>query len=226
MPIIDRLLALGEEDYAQFQSRLTPGIPRECFIGVRVPALRALAREIAGTREGDAFLRALPHTYYEENMLHALLLGRMRDFDRCVSAAEAFLPYIDNWAVCDTLSPQVFAHHRAALLPRIRAWAASSHAFTCRFGVGMLMRHYLDEDFRPEYLEIPAAVQSEEYYVNMMLAWFYATALAKQWDAALPYLTGHRLSVWVHNKTIQKARESYRITPAQKAYLHPLRRRT
>lgn len=224
MTITAQLFSLGEEDYARFQSRLTPTLPRECFIGVRVPALRKLAKALAAAPEGDAFLRALPHTYYEENMLHALLLNEMRDFDPCLAAVEAFLPYIDNWAVCDCLSPRVFARHKEALLPKIETWAASSHTYSCRFGIGMLMRHFLDEDFRPELLALPASVWSEEYYVNMMLAWFFATALAKQWPAAFPYLKEERLSAWVHNKTIQKSCESYRITDAQKALLRTMKR--
>lgn len=224
MTITDQLFSLGEEDYARFQSRLTPTLPRERFIGVRVPALRKLAKSLAGSEAGESFLRTLPHFYYEENMLHALLLGEMRDFSRCLAAVEAFLPFIDNWAVCDGLSPKVFARHKEALLPKIEAWTVSSHVYTCRFGVGTLMRHFLDEDFRPELLALPASVRSDEYYVNMMLAWFFATALAKQWDAAFPYLMENRLSAWVHNKTIQKCCESYRITDTQKALLRTLKR--
>lgn len=224
MTITEQLFAHSDEAYARFQSRLTPSLPRERFIGVRVPVLRKLAKALAESEEGDGFLRALPHFYYEENMLHALLLGEIRDFDRCLAAVEAFLPHIDNWAVCDGLSPGVFARHKEALLPKIEAWAASSHGYTCRFGIGMLMRHFLDGDFRPELLDIPAAVRSGEYYVNMMLAWFFATALAKQWEATFPYLQNNRLSIWVHNQTIRKCRESYRITDTQKALLRTLKR--
>ena len=176
------------------------------------------------TNEKKAFLEELPHTYYDEDILHAILISEIKDYDRCIRETERFLPYIDNWAVCDIMSPKVFKRHRSELIEKIRGWSASEHTYTCRFGMEMLMSFYLDEDFRPEYLEIPAQVQSEEYYVNMMLAWFFATGLAKQWDAAFPYIQEDRLSVWVQNKTIQKARESYRITDEQKQILKELKR--
>lgn len=222
--IQERLFALQDKAYADFHSRLIPGIPRESIIGVRVPAVRGLAREYKNTTEGEAFLRELPHRYYDENMLHGLLLSEMKDYKSCLMGVEAFLPYVDNWAVCDLMSPKVFKKHKENLLVKIREWVSSEAVYTCRFGIGMLMAHYLEEDFLPEYLEIPAAVRSEEYYVNMMIAWFFATALAKQWEAALPYLQQNRLDAWVHNKTIQKARESNRITTEQKQYLRTLRR--
>lgn len=222
--IQERLFALQDKEYADFHSRLIPGIPRETIIGVRVPKVRSLAAEYKNSAEGAVFLRELPHRYYDENMLHGLLLSAMKDYETCLEAVEEFLPYVDNWAVCDCMSPKVFKKHRDSLLVRIREWVSSEKVYTCRFGIGMLMTHYLDEDFQPEYLEIPAAVRSAEYYVNMMIAWFFATALAKQWEAALPYLEQNRLDLWVHNKTIQKARESSRITPEQKQYLYTLRR--
>ena len=156
-------------------------------------------------------------------MVHAFLIAEIKDYDTCIKAVEAFLPYINNWAVCDGLSPKVFKDHKLELLEKIKQWIPSDHPYTCRFGMGMLMRWFLDEDFRPEYLEMPAAVRSEEYYVNMMTAWFFATALAKQWDAAIPYLEKQVLDPWTHNKTIQKARESFRITPEQKEYLKTLK---
>ena len=221
--IRERLFALGDERYARFQSALIPNIPKETVIGVRMPMMRKLAKEIAGAEEMRAFLAELPHAYYDENILHSVLLSQMKDYDTCMEAVEAFLPHIDNWAVCDCLSPKAFAGHKPELLENIREWAKSEHVYTCRFGLEMLMTHFLDEDFRPEYLEIPAEVHSEEYYVNMMIAWFYATALAKQWDAAVSYIEEKRLNPWTHNKTIQKARESYRITPEQKEYLKTLK---
>lgn len=224
MTIQEQLFALQDREYALFQSKLTPGIPPERFIGVRVPEARKLAKALSRAPETQDFLAALPHAYYDENMLHGLLLSEMRDYDACVQAVDAFLPFVDNWAVCDIMSPKVFKKHRPELLEQIRIWTASPHTYTCRFGMEMLMTHFLDEDFRPEYLEIPAAVVSDEYYVNMMTAWFFATALAKQWDASIPYLLEARLSPWVHNKTIQKARESFRITPEQKEYLKTLKR--
>lgn len=222
--IQERLFALQDEKYGDFQSKLIPGLPREQVIGLRMPAMRKLAKEFAKEEEAAAFLKQLPHTYYDENVLHALLIASMKDYDACMEAVEAFLPYIDNWAVCDGLSPKVFRKHKKELLEKIKFWIPSEHTYTCRFGMGMLMRWFLDEDFQPEYLEMPAAVRSEEYYVNMMTAWFFATALAKQWDAAIPYLEQSRLDSWTHNKAIQKARESYRITPEQKEYLKTLKK--
>lgn len=222
--IQERLFALQDEKYGDFQSKLIPGLPREQVIGIRMPAMRKLAKEFAKEEEAAAFLKQLPHTYYDENVLHALLIASMKDYDACMEAVEAFLPYIDNWAVCDGLSPKVFRKHKKELLEKIKFWIPSEHTYTCRFGIGMLMRWFLDEDFQPEYLEMPAAVRSEEYYVNMMTAWFFATALAKQWDAAIPYLEQSRLDSWTHNKAIQKARESYRITPVQKEYLKTLKK--
>ena len=199
--IQERLFALRDEKYREFQRSLIPGLPRENIIGIRIPVMRKLAKEFVKEPEAAVFLKQLPHTYYDENILHALLIAEIKDYDACMEAVEAFLPYIDNWAVCDGLSPKVFGKHKAELLEKIRLWIPSEHIYTCRFGIGMLMRWFLDEDFQPGYLELPAAVRSEEYYVNMMTAWFFATALAKQWDAAIPYLEQKRLDVWTHNKT-------------------------
>ena len=221
--IQERLFALQDEKYREFQRSLIPGLLRENIIGIRIPAMRKLANEFVKEPEAAVFLKQLPHTYYDENILHALLIAEIKDYDACMEAVEAFLPYIDNWAVCDGLSPKAFGKHKAELLEKIRLWIPSEHIYTCRFGIGMLMRWFLDEDFQPGYLELPAAVRSEEYYVNMMTAWFFATALAKQWDAAIPYLEQNRLDPWTHNKTIQKARESYRITTEQKEYLKRLK---
>ena len=179
--IRERLFALGDERYARFQSALIPNIPKETVIGVRMPMMRKLAKEIAGAEEMRAFLAELPHAYYDENILHSVLLSQMKDYDTCMEAVEAFLPHIDNWAVCDCLSPKVFAGHKPELLENIREWAKSEHVYTCRFGLEMLMTHFLDDDFKPEYLELPADVKLEGYYAKMMVAWFFATALAKQW---------------------------------------------
>ena len=216
------LWAHRDAAYAEFQAKLTPSVNRELFIGVRVPEVRALAKQLKNEPAAADFLRALPHKYYDENMLHGLLVSEIKDYGEAVRETDRFLPYVDNWSVCDILSPKVFKKHKAELLDKIRAWAASGETYTVRFGIEMLMSHYLDEDFRPEYLDIPAGLRSGEYYVNMMIAWFFATALAKQWEAAIPYLEQGRLDPWVHKKTIQKARESYRITEAQKAYLKTL----
>lgn len=217
------LFQLQDKGYRDFHSKLIPTISEETIIGIRMPAMRKLAKEYAKDPESEDFLKQLPHTYYDENVLHALLVAEIRDYDTCVREVEHFLPYVDNWAVCDVFSPKVFRKNRDKLIEKVREWSASERPYTCRFGMEMLMTHFLDEDFRPEYLEIPVAVHSGEYYVNMMIAWFYATALAKQWDATVGYIEKHRLDPWTHNKTIQKARESYRITSEQKEYLKTLK---
>ena len=224
MIIQEKLFELQDQAYAAFQSKLTPNIPAELFIGVRVPAARKLAKEYIKNPEHLDFMKALPHHYYDENMLHGLLISEIKDYDACIFETDQFLPYVDNWAVCDIMSPKVFKKHKKELIEKIYEWSASDLTYTCRFGLEMLMSHFLDEDFKPEYLEIPVAVISEEYYINMMIAWFFATALAKQWDETIPYLERHKLGIWVHNKTIQKARESYRITTEQKEYLKILKR--
>ena len=219
-----KLFELQDLKYRNFHSKLMPGIDKETIIGIRTPVLRKFAKEFAKTEAAEAFLKELPHQYYEENNLHMLLISDIKDYERCLAEVKRFLPYINNWATCDIPRPKCFAKNKAELLPVIKEWIASGDTYTIRYGIGTLMSFYLDEDFRPEYLEIPAQVQSEEYYVNMMIAWFFATALAKQWDAAFPYIHENRLSVWVHNKTIQKARESYRITDEQKQILKELKR--
>ena len=221
--ILQRLFTLQDLKYRDFQAKLMPNVDKDTIIGVRTPELRKLAREFAKREDIGAFLGALPHRYYDENNLHGFLLCEEKDFARVIARLDALLPYIDNWATCDLLSPKVFKRHKAELLPHIRRWLASGEVYTVRFGIEMLMSHYLDEDFVPEYLDCVAAVQSGEYYVNMMIAWYFATALAKQYDAAVPYLTRRRLAPWTHNKTIQKAIESYRIAPEQKARLRTLK---
>ena len=224
--IQERLFALQDTDYAAFQRPLMPTVEEEAFIGVRTPALRSLAKELKGSDEANAFLKQLPHTYFDENQLHAFLISLEKDFDTALAQTDAFLPCINNWATCDQLSPKAFRKNKAALRASIDAWLLSPHEYTVRFGMGMLMEHFLDEDFTPEVLEAAASVRRGEYYIRMMQAWFFATALAKQYKAALPYLEQNRLAPWVHNKTIQKSVESYRITPEQKAYLKTLRRKS
>ena len=221
--IAARLFEMRDEAYGAFQVKLIPTASKDSFIGVRTPALRAFAKELYKSGEGEAFLQRLPHRYFDENQLHAFLISEEKDFDNCVKRVEAFLPYVDNWATCDQLSPKVFKKHRAELLPYIKNWIAASHPYTIRFGIGMLMQHDLDDAFDPAYPALVAEIHSEEYYVNMMIAWYFATALAKQYDAVLPYLTERRLSSWVHRKTIQKAVESYRISDGQKEFLKRLR---
>ncbi len=218
-----QLFKMADAQYASFQAKLTPGIPEESFIGVRVPELRKFAKEYIKTPDSEQFLHSLPHRYYDENMLHGLLISEVKDFDRCIGLTEQFLPYIDNWAVCDIMSPKVFKKHKTELLHVIRKWSKSGHTYTCRFGLEMLMTHYLDSDFRSEYLDMPLAARSDEYYVKMMVAWFIATALAKQWDATIPVIEQRMLAPWTHGKAIQKACESYRITPEQKEYLKTLK---
>ncbi len=219
----ERLFAMQDKQYAAFQAKLTPGVPVESFIGIRVPVLRKFTKEFTKEAECKDFLHQLPHEYYDENMLHGLLISEVKDYEECIRLTDSFLPFVDNWAVCDIMSPKVFAKHKKELLAKIKTWCKSSHVYTCRFGIETLMSHYLDKDFKAEYLEIPASVRSEEYYVKMMVAWFFATALAKQWDATIPYIEQRRLAPWMHNKTIQKAIESYRITPEQKDYLRTLK---
>lgn len=217
-----RLVELADPKYRDFQAKLIPNVSADRIIGVRVPDIKKLAKE-ADKAEAEEFMQALPHRYIDEDLLHGALISGIKDFDSCMEEIERFLPYIDNWAVCDTISPKCFGKHKAELLLKIGEWIRSSETYTIRFGIGMLMRWYLDEDFEPLYLEKAASVRSEEYYVNMMTAWYFATALSKQWDHAVKYIEDRRLDKWTHNKAIQKARESYRITPEQKEYLKKLR---
>lgn len=214
------LLVRQDLKYKAFQEKLIPNIDPGTIIGVRTPELRQLAKEMG---EGVAFKRALPHRYFEENQLHAFLLEGVKDFQKAIAEVEDFLPYVDNWATCDQLRPRCFKKHRRELLPHIRRWLDSDHVYTIRFGMGMLMCHYLEESFTPEFPELVASVRHDDYYVKMMAAWYFATALAKQYDAVLAYITGYRLESWTHNKTIQKAVESYRITPEQKEFLKKYR---
>ena len=200
-----QLFELQDMAYRDFHSRLMPDIDKETVIGIRVPMLRKYAKSIAGTELAEKFIKELPHCYYEENNLHMMLITGIKDYDRCLTEIERFLPYIDNWATCDFPAPKCFENHKEDLLPVIKRWIASSETYTIRYGIGMLMRLYLDADFDPEYVRIVAEVKSDEYYVNMMIAWYMATALAKQWDAVIPYIEEHRMSDWVHRKTIQKA---------------------
>ncbi len=219
-----RLFTMQDEAYRDFQRKLIPTVPPERVIGVRTPQLRRYARELAGSGTAAAFYAALPHTYYEENNLHGFLLEQIRDYDAALAGVEAFLPYIDNWATCDMTSPGAFAKNTGRLLEPVRRWIGAGRTYTVRYGLGMLMRYYLEADtFRPEYLAWAGQVQSEEYYVRMMAAWFFATALAKQPAAAWPWLAEPRLDPWVRARAVQKALESRRITPAQKEALRALR---
>ena len=221
--VFQRLSELSDPTYRDFHAGLIPNISPETILGVRVPALRKLARELRGSAEAQEFMAALPHEYYDENCLHGLLINDIKDFGATVSALDTFLPYVDNWAVCDLISPRSFKSRPPELAAHVHRWLESSHSYTVRFGIGVLMSFYLDEGFEPAQLEAVAERCCEEYYVNMMVAWYFATALAKQPEAALPYIENRRLSRWTHNKAIQKSIESRRIPDETKAYLKTLR---
>lgn len=219
-----RLFELSDEKYATFQRRIIPNISADFIIGVRTPLLRTLAKELRNTAEGTKILNSLPHKYFEENQLHCFILAEIKDFELCIAEVEKFLPHINNWATCDMLSPKCFGKNKESLLLYIKEWVKSKHTYTVRFAVGMLMQYFLDENFSEDFLYLVASVKSEEYYVNMMLAWYFATALAKQYESTLPFLTEYKLSPWVHNKTIGKAIDSHRITCEQKNFLKSIKR--
>ena len=225
--IRQELFALKDTDYKEFHRKLIPTVNPDTIIGIRTPVLRKYAKQLYKERKEDAliFMQALPHMYYEENNLHGCFIECMNDYDAVIGALNAFLPYVDNWATCDLISPKVVKKYLPELMEEITKWMTSKHTYTVRFGMEMLMRYYLDDAFLPEYLKMAASVVSEEYYVKMMVAWFFATALAKQYDATLPYIQRKQLEPWTHNKAIQKAVESYRVTPEQKAYLKTLKER-
>ena len=217
------LFAKQDIKYRDFQAPLFPNIEKERMIGVRTPELKKLAKELYGSELANNFIETLPHEYFDENQLHAFLISLIKDYQTCLNEVEKFLPYIDNWGTCDQLSPKAFAKHKDELVVDIKRWIKSKHPYTVRFAIGMLLALYLDESFKEEYLKLVSNVQSEEYYINMMVAWYFATALAKQYGATIKYLEEKKLSPWVQNKTIQKAKESYRITPEQKEYLQSLK---
>ena len=218
-----RLFELQDLKYRDFHAKLMPTVFKEKIIGVRTPALRVFAKKYGKTDEAKEYLQILPHQYYEENNLHGLLIEQIKDYDTCLEELERFLPYIDNWATCDMLAVKVVKNHLDTFIDEVYRWMESDHAYTIRFGISMLMRYYLEDAFQMEYPEKVAQIRSEEYYVNMMRAWYFATALAKQYDKILPFIEKQKLDVWTHNKTIQKAIESYRITPEQKEYLRGLK---
>ena len=221
--IRERLFSMQDTKYRDFQAKLIPTVEADSVIGVRTPELRKYATELIRQGEYDAFLQDLPHKYFDENQLHAFIVSGIRDYEKCMEELCRFLPYVDNWATCDQMSPKVFKKHKTELLKQVKEWIKSDAAYTVRFAIGMLMEHFLDEDFDPEYPKMVAKVRSEEYYINMMIAWYFATALAKQYDAILPYIEEKKLNAWTHNKAIQKSVESYRITPEQKDYLKSLK---
>lgn len=217
------LFKMQDIGYRDFNSKLIPTVKKEDMIGVRTPELRKYAKKLLKEEGVEDFLHSLPHKYFDENQLHAFIISEIKDFKLCIDELINFLPYLDNWATCDQLSPKIFKKYRNDLLPHIYEWLKSDKTYTVRFGIGMLMEHFLDEDFKSEYPEMVAAVRSEEYYINMMTAWYFATALAKQYESILPFIEGNKLDTWTHNKTIQKAIESNRISAEQKNYLKGLK---
>ena len=221
--ITQKLFDLQDTAYRDFQAKLIPNRAPETVIGTRTPELRKLARQLVKREDIDTFLHDLPHEYFDEDQLHAFIVSEIKDYDRCMDELCRFLPYVDNWATCDQMSPKVFKKHKEDLLDHVKEWIGSDRTYTIRFAIGMLMEHFLDDDFDTAYPEMVAEVRSDEYYVNMMIAWYFATALAKQYDTVLPFIEGHRLDKWTHNKAIQKSRESYRISDEQKEYLKSLK---
>ena len=218
-----RLFEMQDTGYRDFHARLIPTVEKEKIIGIRTPILRKFAKEFGKTEESELFLKVLPHQYYEENNLHGLLIEQVRDYDKCLEELERFLPFIDNWATCDIIALRTVKNHLDIFIQEVYRWIASDHPYIVRFGIGMLMRYYLDDAFRPEYLAWVAAVHSEEYYVNMAIAWYYSFALIKQYERTIGLFEARTLTPWVQNKSIQKAIESYRIAPETKAYLRTLK---
>ncbi len=223
MTLYGRLIEEKDDDYKKFQAKLVPNIPSDTIVGVRTPQLRKIAREVFESDFRDEFINDVPHRYFEENLIHFFILAMIKDFEQCVYMTEAFLPYVDCWPVSDQSSPKVFKKNHQKLLPYIKKWIASNHTYTARFGIRMLMNEFLGEDFKEEYLELVACKAGEDYYLKMMIAWYFATALAKRYDETIKYIEERRLDEWVHKKAIQKAIESYRVTDEHKEYLKSLR---
>lgn len=221
--ITDRLFEMQDLKYRDFNSSLSPTLNKNCFIGVRTPLLRSFAKEIKGTELAEKFILELPHKYFEENQLHAILFDNEKNFDKCIKNVELFLPYVDNWATCDQLNPKILKKHPEKLFENIKIWIKSNHTYTVRYAIKKLMDIYLDDNFEKKYCDMVAEIKSDEYYICMMQAWYFATALAKQYDTAIEYLENHKLTDFVHKKTIQKACESFRISNEHKIYLKSLR---
>ena len=217
------LFKMQDMDYRDFNSKLIPTVDKESMIGIRTPDLRKYAKQLGKSSDAIEFLQTLPHKYFDENQLHAFIVSEIKDFNSCVDKVNEFLPYIDNWATCDQLSPKVFKKHHKELINYIEIWLKSDKVYTVRFGIGMLMEHFLDEDFDISYLETVSNIRSDEYYVNMMIAWYFATALAKRYENIIPFIENRRLDIWTHNKAIQKAVESLRISDEKKEYLKSLK---
>ena len=221
--ILDELYKKQDIKYRDFQAKLIPSKTADDMIGVRTPELRKYAKELLKREDIGEFLEILPHEYFDEDQLHAFIISGIKDYDKCMQEVDKFLPFVDNWATCDQLSPKVFKKHRTELLKQINKWIKSKETYTVRFAIRMLMEHFIDEDFDVKYPEMVAKIRSDEFYINMMIAWYFATALAKQYDAVLPFIEEKKLDKWTHNKAIQKSVESYRITPEQKEYLKTLK---
>ena len=221
--IREELFSLQDIEYRDFQAKLIPNRDPKDMIGVRTPELRKLAKKLSKDENIAEFLDDLPHRYFDENQLHAFIISEIKDYDKCMALLKKFLPYVDNWATCDQMSPKVFKKHKKELLEEIKQWIASDETYTIRFGVGMLMEHFLDDDFDAAYPGMVSKLRSDEYYVNMMIAWYFATALAKQYEAVVPYIEGKKLDDWTHNKAIQKSIESNRIPRETKDYLRTLK---
>lgn len=217
------LFKIQDMDYRDFNSKLIPTVDKESMIGIRTPDLRKYAKQLGKSSDVIEFLQTLPHKYFDENQLHAFIISEIKDFKYCIDEINRFLPYIDNWATCDQLSPKVFKKYHNELFEYIKDWLKSDKVYTLRFGIGMLMEHFLDEDFDILYPETVSKIRSGEYYINMMIAWYFATALAKQYESIIPFIENNSLDIWTHNKAIQKSIESYRITDEQKAYLRGLK---
>ena len=223
--IREELFKLQDKKYRDFQIKLIPNINPDTVIGVRTPELRSYAKKLVKEDNYVSFLEEVPHKYFDENQLHVFIISEIKNYDECISYINKFLPYVDNWATCDQMSPKVFKKHTSELLEQIKKWIKSKETYTIRFGIGMFMQYYLDDNFKPEYLKLVSSIKSKEYYVNMMIAWFFATALAKKYDSTITYIENNKLDIWVHNKTIQKSVESYRITEDKKDYLRTLKRK-
>lgn len=221
--ITDRLFKMQDLKYRDFNSSLNPTLNKNCFIGVRTPLLRSFAKEIKGTELAEKFILELPHKYFEENQLHAILFDNEKNFDKCIKNIELFLPYVNNWATCDQLNPKIFKNYPEKLFENIKNWIKSNHTYTVRYAIKKLMDIYLDDNFQKKYCDMVAEIKSDEYYICMMQAWYFATALAKQYDTAIEYLENHKLTDFVHKKTIQKACESFRVSNEHKIYLKSLR---
>ena len=221
--ILAELFRLQDKKYADFQSKLLPTLETDRIIGVRTPELRTFSKKLVKDKDINLFLQFLPHQYFDENQLHAFIISQEKDFDKCIKEIEAFIPFIDNWAACDQLSPKVFKKEPEKLIPYICKWIKSDKVYTVRFAIGMLMQNFLDDKFDTKYADMVAVIRTEEYYINMMIAWYFATALAKQYDLILPYLEDKKLDDWTHNKTIQKSIESNKITSDQKDHLKTLK---